>query len=184
MDEVRTVAPDEWVTSCAEVYSSGLAFDWLSACDEIGQADELRIVVRFDRPDGTGTRIETRVPRNEPRLATLRRLIAGAAWHERETQELFGVVFTGQDGESLPAEPLLLPAEGTAGHPGGHPLRKDYVLAARAVTPWPADAGGAEDARRRQSPPGVPDPSVWGDRPADSGPPDSEQVAAGGRRRR
>ena len=107
-------------------------------------------------------------------------MIAGVTWHERETSDLYGIGFSGGD-----PRPLLIPAEGTPGHPGGHPLRKDSVLGARVVTPWPADEGGAEDARRRQAPPGVPDPTVWGSRPADAGPPDpSEVVAGGGRRRR
>jgi NADH-quinone oxidoreductase subunit C len=186
-DDVRRVEPAVWYDEVSALFGSdlSLSFDWLSACDEIGQADELRVVVRFDRLDGSGVRLETRLPRSEPRLMTLRVLIPGAAWHEWETAELYGVAFLGTDGLPLPARPLLIPGEGQPGHPGGWPLRKDYVLAARAVTPWPADEGGAEDARRRQSPPGVPDPAVWGARPADAGPPDpADVVAAPGRRRR
>jgi NADH-quinone oxidoreductase subunit C len=180
-DEVRVVAPAEWVDASTAVFAdASYAFDWLSACDEIGVADELRVVVRFDRADGHGLRLETRVPRTAPHLPSLRHVIAGVGWHERETSELYGIGFDGGD-----PRPLLIPAEGSPGHPGGHPLRKDFVLGARAVTPWPADEGGAEDARRRQAPPGVPDPTVWGSRPADAGPPDpSEVVAGGGRRRR
>ncbi|MHB1008494.1 MAG: NADH-quinone oxidoreductase subunit C [Propionibacteriaceae bacterium] len=185
-DEVRAVEREAWYDEVTRLYAdASLAFDWLSACDEIGQADELRVVLRLDRLDGSGVRLETRLPRNEPRLRSISTLIPGAAWHERETAELYGVTFLGPDGEPLDARPLLLPAQGQPGHPGGWPLRKDYVLAARAVTPWPADAGGAEDARRRQAPPGVPDPAVWGARPAEAGPPDpADVVAPPGRRRR
>ncbi len=175
------VAAAEWVDESAAVFAdASYAFDWLSACDEIGVADELRVVVRFDRADGDGVRLETRVPRSGAQLPTLQHVLAGVAWHERETSELYGIVFVGGD-----PRPLLIPAEGAPGHPGGYPLRKDFVLGARAVTPWPADEGGADDARRRQAPPGVPDPTVWGNRPADAGPPDpSAVVARGGRRRR
>ena len=141
------------------------------------------MVVRFDRSDGEGVRLETRVPRDAPFLASVRGAVAGAAWHERETAEMFGVGFTEQ-GVPIPYEPLLLPDEGSPGHPGGWPLRKDYVLGARAVTPWPADSGGAQDARRRQAPAGVPDPSVWGGRASDAEAPDPAEVAAGGSRRR
>ncbi|HET7725261.1 MAG TPA: NADH-quinone oxidoreductase subunit C [Propionibacteriaceae bacterium] len=185
-DEVRTVERASWYDEVAALYADPLlAFDWLSACDEIGQADELRVVLRLDRLDGSGVRLETRVPRDEPLLRSVRDLVAGAEWHERETAELYGVTFLSPDGTPLPSRPLLLPGPGQPGHPGGWPLRKDYVLAARAVTPWPADAGGAEDARRRQAPAGVPDPAVWGSRPADAGPPDpAEVVAPPGRRRR
>ena len=55
---------------------------------------------------------------------------------------------------------------------GGTPLRKSFVLAARASKPWPgakdpgegpARPGGKSPARRKTLPPGVPDP-VWGPR--------------------
>jgi hypothetical protein len=64
--------------------------------------------------------------------------------------------------------PLLLP-DGFE----GHPLRKDFVLAARAAKAWPgakepgeSDADvGASPGRRKTRPPGVPDPETWGPRP-------------------
>ncbi len=186
-DQVRAVAPSDWRSEATALFEGdrSLSFDWLSACDEIGQADELRVVLRFDRGDGSGVRLETRVERTGPRLSSVRDSIPGAAWHERETSEFYGITFTGRDDLALPSHPLLLPAEDAPGHPGGWPLRKDYVLGARAMTPWPADAGGAEDTRRRQAPAGVPDPAVWGARPADAGPPDPAEIAApSGRRRR
>jgi NADH-quinone oxidoreductase subunit C len=48
----------------------------------------------------------------------------------------------------------------------GTPLRKSFVLAARAAKAWPgakdpADSGGKAPSRRKIQPPGVPDPS-WG----------------------
>ena len=68
------------------------------------------------------------------------------------------------DGTGLGLRPLLLPDgfEGT-------PLRKSFVLAARASKPWPGakEPGESEHAkptgRRRVSAPGVPDPE-WGPR--------------------
>ena len=184
-DEVRAVAPADWVAEVIGLYAdASLSFDWLSACDEIGVADEFRVVIRFDRIDGSGVRLEARVSRTEPRLPSVRDVIAGVAWHERETSEFYGIAFTSSDGVPLPANPLLLSAEDAPGYPGGWPLRKDYVLGARAVTPWPADAGGAEDARRRQAPAGVPDPALWGARPFDAGPPDPAEIAAPSERRR
>jgi hypothetical protein len=68
--------------------------------------------------------------------------------------------------------PLLLP-DGFE----GHPLRKDFVLAARAAKAWPgAKEPGESDAdvhsspgRRKTRPPGVPDPETWGPRPPGGG---------------
>ena len=52
----------------------------------------------------------------------------GADWHERETWEMYGIVFDGHP--SL--RHLYLPSEFE-----GHPLRKDFPLLAREVKPWP-----------------------------------------------
>jgi NADH-quinone oxidoreductase subunit C len=53
---------------------------------------------------------------------------AGADWHERETWEMFGVIFEGH-----PAlRHLYLPSEFE-----GHPLRKEFALLSRVVKPWP-----------------------------------------------
>ena len=52
----------------------------------------------------------------------------GADWHERETWEMYGIVFDGHP--SL--RHLYLPSEFE-----GYPLRKDYPLLAREVKPWP-----------------------------------------------
>lgn len=105
--------------------------------------------------------IETRVPYGHARLPTATGVWAGAAWHERETHEMFGITFAGHPF----MEPLLLP-DGFE----GHPLRKDFVLAARVVKDWPGakEPGESEHAsgkrRRAMRPLGVPDPSVWGPR--------------------
>jgi NADH-quinone oxidoreductase subunit C len=81
---------------------------------------------------------------------------------------MFGVTFDGfDDGSGLPLRPLLLP-EGFE----GTPLRKSFVLTARASKPWPGakEPGESETraapARRRVAPPGVPDPATWGPREA------------------
>ncbi len=82
----------------------------------------------------------------------------GANWHERETYEMFGVVFAGHPN----LVPLLLP-DGFE----GHPLRKEFVLASRVAKEWPGAREPGESAaggpvRRRMRPPGVPDPADWG----------------------
>jgi len=93
--------------------------------------------------------LRTRVPRSDPRLDSLVPVFAGADWHERETHEMFGIEFTGHPGLA----PLLLP-------PGfeGHPLRKDFVLAARVAKEWPGEKEpGGDRPRRRARPLGVPE---------------------------
>jgi NADH-quinone oxidoreductase subunit C len=157
-------------------------FEWLAAVDEIGRDEVLRVVLvlrRLDAPEQTCT-LSADLPRDAARLASVRDLYAGAAWHEREAAEMFGIEFVGGDPRRL----LLSELEGT-------PMRKDEVLAARSAVPWPgAKEPGESEAspsRRRMVPPGVPEPTVWGDRdPEAEAAPAAEvaESAVGGRVRR
>ncbi|MFJ2896427.1 NADH-quinone oxidoreductase subunit C [Streptomyces sp. NPDC087218] len=134
-------------------------FDWLSAVDEPGTG--FRVCAHVVALTGKGVRrllIRTTVPHEAAVLPTAVGVYAGAAWHERETHEMFGIGFEGHPH----LVPLLLP-EGFE----GHPLRKDFVLAARVAKAWPgakepgeSEHGGAK--RRTMLPPGVPDPNEWG----------------------
>lgn len=178
----RQVPPEEWVAAARGARDEGYAFfDWLDCVDEIGRSEEFRIALRLlDRGTGNSRQLETRVPRDEPELESLTQVFGGAGWAERELADLFGVRFTGGDPTSL----LIAPRY------GGHPLRKDEVLGARAAANWPGakepDESGAA-SRRRMVPPGVPDPQVWGERDPQAPVPSPQEVAAsaeGGRVRR
>lgn len=130
-------------------------FDWLCAVDEL--ADGFRIVLHVWSLTGRhGLLLRTLTPRDAPTVDSIVPVYPGAAWHERETHEMFGVDFAGHPDLS----PLLLPPEFE-----GHPLRKEFVLAARVAKPWPGakePGEGPDTATRRQPmrPPGV--PSDWG----------------------
>ncbi|MFE3964562.1 NADH-quinone oxidoreductase subunit C, partial [Streptomyces cyaneofuscatus] len=134
-------------------------FDWLSAVDEPGTG--FRVCAHVAAlGDGTVRRLmlRTTVPHDAAVLPSAIDVYAGAAWHERETHEMFGVTFEDHPGLA----PLLLP-EGFE----GHPLRKDFVLAARVAKAWPGakEPGESEHGgpkRRTMLPPGVPDPNEWG----------------------
>ncbi|MFF1645459.1 NADH-quinone oxidoreductase subunit C [Streptomyces sp. NPDC058240] len=134
-------------------------FDWLSAVDEPGTG--FRVCVHVAALAGGKVRrlmIRTTVPHEAAVLPTAIDVYAGAAWHERETHEMFGIGFDGHPH----LVPLLLP-EGFE----GHPLRKDFVLAARVAKAWPGakEPGESEHGgpkRRTMLPPGVPDPNEWG----------------------
>ncbi|MFD5187992.1 NADH-quinone oxidoreductase subunit C [Streptomyces sp. NPDC058357] len=134
-------------------------FDWLSAVDEPGTG--FRVCAHVAALGGGRVRrlmIRTTVPHGAAVLPTAIDVYAGAAWHERETHEMFGIGFDGHPH----LVPLLLP-EGFE----GHPLRKDFVLAARVAKAWPGakEPGESEHGgpkRRTMLPPGVPDPNEWG----------------------
>jgi NADH:ubiquinone oxidoreductase subunit C len=133
-------------------------FDWLSAVDEPGTG--FRVCAHLVALDSGVRRllVRTTVPHDAAELPTATAVFAGAAWHERETHEMFGIGFTDHPG----LDPLLLPEEFE-----GHPLRKDFVLAARVAKAWPGakEPGEPHDGgpkRRQMLPPGVPDPNEWG----------------------
>ncbi|MFF9631563.1 NADH-quinone oxidoreductase subunit C [Streptomyces fradiae] len=134
-------------------------FDWLSAVDEPGTG--FRVCAHVAALESGRVRrllLRTTVPHDAATLPTAVGVYAGAAWHERETTEMFGVTF---EGHPNPAK-LLLPDNFE-----GHPLRKDFVLAARVAKAWPGakEPGEPEHGatkRRQMLPPGVPDPNDWG----------------------
>ncbi|MGE7386080.1 NADH-quinone oxidoreductase subunit C [Streptomyces sp. NPDC004126] len=135
-------------------------FDWLSAVDEPGTGFRVCAhVVSLENHRVRRLLLRTTVPHSAPSLPSAVDVYAGAAWHERETFEMFGVTFT--DHPNLVH--LLLPENFE-----GHPLRKDFVLAARVAKAWPGakEPGEAHDPdapkRRQMLPPGVPDPNDWG----------------------
>lgn len=145
------VPPAEWVASVTAVRDDpeldGSFFDVLLAVDEHPRGFD--VVVRlWSVTRRHGVHLRTSVPREDPRLASLVAVFAGAAWHEREAAEMFGIGFVGHPN----LVPLLLP---DGFH--GHPLRKERVLAARQE-PWPGRLDPTGRTSRRLQPPGSPPP--------------------------
>jgi NADH-quinone oxidoreductase subunit C len=148
-----------WAAVGAAKEPAGLScdfFDWLSAVDEL---DGFTVVAHlWSTRRKVGVLLRTRLPLDVPEVESVVDLFPGAMWHERETYEMFGIVFE----RNPDLRPLLLP-------PGfeGNPLRKSFVLASRVAKAWPgakepgeSEGGGPKRAAVR--PPGVPDPNEWG----------------------
>ena len=135
---------DQWVTTITSARDEhGLNFfSWLTGVDwskdvEVGEgvADVDSLDERFDVicrlssvESSRGVHFVTALPKDDPSLASLVPVFAGAAWHEREASEMFGIDFVGHPG----LDPLYLPDAFE-----GHPLRKSFPLLAREVKPWP-----------------------------------------------
>lgn len=91
--------------------------------------------------------LRTTCPDDDAHLPSLSGVFAGAAWHERETGEMLGVVFDGHPDPS----PLLL-APGFV----GHQLRRDFALTDRVDQVWPgAVEPGESTPNPRRLPPGL-----------------------------
>jgi NADH-quinone oxidoreductase subunit C len=67
--------------------------------------------------NGLRVAYRARIPRNDPKIATISKIFPGADWHERETHDFFGIEFVGH----RDLTPFLLPDDATY-----HPLLKDF----------------------------------------------------------
>jgi NADH-quinone oxidoreductase subunit C len=98
-----------------------LAFDYLVFVTALDRPTEhvLEVVYRlFSHESRVSVVLRTRLPRDGARVATVSDLFRTAEWHERETAELFGIVFEGHPDPRR----LLLPDDLE-----GYPLRKDFT---------------------------------------------------------
>jgi NADH-quinone oxidoreductase subunit C len=95
-----------------------------------GSAGRLQVFAHLESTHeaALGLTLKVDVDDARPHLDSWVAVYPGADWHERETWEMFGIVFDGHP--SL--RHLYLPSEFE-----GHPLRKDFPLLAREVKPWP-----------------------------------------------
>lgn len=142
-----TCKPDQLVqvmTALAETPGLECKFlTFLSAIDwsEFGGADEgdeggksgLEVLVHVYSPDYV-VHVNVHVPVDgiHPVCPSITSLYAGAHWHERETYEMFGIVFEGHPR----LVNLYLPEDFE-----GRPLLKSFRLSTRVVKDWP----GAKD---------------------------------------
>ncbi len=132
VDPFLVVRPDRIVevcTFCRE--SEDLRFDLLSLISTVdyppgkGPAEEggPGIIEVLYILDSTVHRhrliLKVRLPRDDPRVATVENIWRAADWHEREAYDLMGVVFEGHHNLSR-----ILCAEDWE----GHALRKDYQI--------------------------------------------------------
>ena len=69
-------------------------------------------------------RLEVSVPDSDPHIPSLVELWAGNNWHERETYDMFGIIFDGHPSLTR----ILMPDDWH-----GHPQRKDYPLGGIAI---------------------------------------------------
>ncbi len=143
----------DWLGTLSGFHAAGLTY--LDLLTGIDRGEGVEVLVRVVDPahvvePAAVELVTTLVPTADPRLPSLASVYPAASWHERETAEMFGIVFDGHpDPRPLLRRTML----------GAPPLLKSTVLAARVVTPWPG-ASEPETGRRssrRHQPPGVPE---------------------------
>jgi NADH-quinone oxidoreductase subunit C len=115
---VIRVRPDRNVEVAETLHAMGLEYlncvcgvDWIAE----KQMEVVYNVSSLSHP----VKVEMKVflPRDDPRVRSVVPVWPAANWHERETYDLFGIVFEGHPD----LRRILLPEDWL-----GHPLRKDY----------------------------------------------------------
>jgi len=112
-----SVAPADVVAAAGILDEDGFFLEAVTGVDWIKEG-RLEVVYDYSRWEAPfRVVVRTRVDRDAPEVPTISGVMPGANWHERETHDFFGVVFTGHPDLS----PLLLPEDADF-----HPLRKDF----------------------------------------------------------
>ncbi len=137
------VSPERWLEAVTRARDFGLDFfsflsatDWsndVQVGDPVAEPDSLEerieLLCRLSTVvDDRGAVLSTDLPHDEPVIDSLVPIFGGAAWHEREAHEMFGIDFRGHPN----LVKLYLPDAFE-----GNPLRKSYPLLSREVKPWP-----------------------------------------------
>ena len=92
----------------------------MSGVDYLGSARRLHAVYQFrSMTYRRRVRVEVAVGVDDPHVPSLTALYPGADWQERETYDMFGIVFDGHPALTR----ILMPDDWD-----GHPQRKDYPL--------------------------------------------------------
>lgn len=113
-----TVAPDEVVFAAEQLDKEGLSLDTITGVDWMAEG-QMEVVYDYFHPaKALRVVVRTRIPRDNPEIATIQKVFPGANWHERETHDFFGIRFLGHPNLT----PFLLPEDATY-----HPLRKDFT---------------------------------------------------------
>lgn len=122
--EVTIVVPNESIVDICWALKSKHGFDMLAdLCGaDRGPEEEPRFAVNyhlFSTTHYSRLRLKVLLSEDSPEVPSVTSLWKTADWHERETFDMFGVVFTGHPD----LRRILLPSDFD-----GHALRKDYPL--------------------------------------------------------
>lgn len=108
----------EQITRAAELLLAyGFFIETITGVDWLKE-NQLEVIYDFNHwQELCRVVVRVRLDRGKPEIPTISGIYQGANWHERETHDFFGIVFTGHPDLS----PLLLPEDADF-----HPLLKDY----------------------------------------------------------
>jgi NADH-quinone oxidoreductase subunit C len=112
-----SVPTDKLLAAVELLDGQKFALECITGVDWIAEG-QMEVVYDFNHyPELCRVVLRTRIDRSAPELPSISAIYGGANWHERETHDFFGIVFTGHPDLT----PLLLPEDADF-----HPLLKDF----------------------------------------------------------
>ncbi len=142
LDETVTISRDNFAKVMETLKShERLRFDYLRCLSGVDYLTELETVYHFySYEHGHKLAVKVRCPYEDAHVPTVSHIWATANWHERETHEMYGIVFDGH-----PDLRPLLTEEGL----GYYLLRKSHPLA--DIEEWQESYLSAIDEAKRQA---------------------------------
>ena len=142
LDETVTISRDDFARVMETLKGhERLRFDYLRCLSGADYLTELETVYHFySFEHGHKLAVKVRCPYGDPHVPTVSHLWTAANWHERETYEMYGIVFDGH-----PDLRPLLTQEGL----GYYPLRKSHPLA--DIEEWQESYLAAIDEAKQQA---------------------------------
>src|SRR3989344_3661049 len=114
--EIRQIPKEQLSQKTTELKKAGWQLTLLTGVD---RPDKFQMVYHFNKLNAADLlQVTTDLAKESPRVPSLVSLYPLADWMERETYDLFGIVFEGHPN----LKRLFLPDDFE-----GHPLRKDFV---------------------------------------------------------
>jgi NADH-quinone oxidoreductase subunit C len=120
LDLVRALADDDGYSMCVDLCGVDYLLDAHRGLPPAVAPERFEVVVNLlSLAEHTRVRLRVQVPAAEPVLPSLFEIYPGTEAMERETYDMFGIVFTGHPDLTR----ILMPDDWE-----GHPLRKDYAM--------------------------------------------------------
>ncbi|MER3433965.1 MAG: NADH-quinone oxidoreductase subunit C [Leptolyngbya sp. ERB_1_1] len=121
--EIIKVEPELLIPFSTALYANGFNCLQCQGGYDTGPGDQLvsfyhliKVSDNADKPDEV--RLKVFLPREDPRVPSVFWIWKGADWQERETFDMYGIVYEGHPN----LKRLLMPEDWV-----GYPLRKDYI---------------------------------------------------------
>lgn len=121
--EILKVDRDVWLPIATALYAYGFNYLQCQAGYDEGPGENLVSIYHLIKVQDNVTqpeevRVKIFLPRNDPRVASVYWIWKTADWQERETYDMYGIVYEGHPN----LKRLLMPEDWV-----GWPLRKDYI---------------------------------------------------------